>query len=135
MVPIPMKKLIASAFLDAAVVRNTPIEEHSVAINVAFYSAYTQKHALDNVLNAATVSIQYKLYAAEQLFDRKHQMFLIASLPIKLRVFDVHGSLCRSNCAKREFAALQGVVGSMLIFTVSSPVFFYHFIDPCNLCT
>ena len=43
MVPIPMKKLIASAFFDAAVVRNTPIEEHSVAINVAFYPALTQK--------------------------------------------------------------------------------------------
>ena len=106
--------------------RNTPIEEHSRAIIVAFHPALTQKQALYSVLNDPTVSIQYNLYAAEKLFDRKHQMFSIVSLPIELRVLDAHGSLCRSDCAKREFAALQGV-GSMLIFTVSSPVFLLSF--------
>lgn len=57
MVPIPMSKLIASAFLDAGVVRNTPIEEHSVAIIVAFHPALTQKQALESVLNSPTVLI------------------------------------------------------------------------------
>ena len=75
-----MRNSSAGAFLDAAKVCSSPIEEHSVAISVALHPALTHKQAMDSVLNDQSVLICNESYVAEQLFDQGHQCLLIATL-------------------------------------------------------
>ena len=51
-------------------------------------------------------------------------MFLIASLPIKLRVSDASGPLHIDEIALKGACSIAGV-GGMRTFTVSSPVSFF----------